>query len=270
VLLSSVGHHPSYARALEALAADAVPFLVGGALALGAYCGIQRDTKDLDVFVTAADLHRALGALGHAGFRTEVTYPHWLAKAYADERHFVDVIFNSGNGGAPVDAEWFTNAREAIVFGVPVGLCPVEETIWSKAFVMERERFDGADIAHLLLACAETLDWDRLVRRFGPHWPVLLAHLVLFAFAFPDDAGSIPRSVMDELVGRLRREGADAPTGQAGERPRMTSVCNGTLLSREQYLPDMAHGWRDARLAPSGGMTADAVARWTEAIRLLS
>jgi hypothetical protein len=256
VLLSSVGHHPSYARALEALASEAVPFLVGGALALGAYCGIQRDTKDLDVFVLAADLHRALDALARAGFRTEVTYPHWLAKAYADQRHFVDVIFNSGNGAAPVDAEWFANATDAIVFGVPVGLCPVEETIWSKAFVMERERFDGADVAHLLLACAETLDWDRLLRRFGAHWRVLLAHLVLFGFVFPDDAGSIPRSVLDELVGRLRRE--SETTG---------SVCNGTLLSREQYLADMAHGWHDARLAPWGEMTADAVARWTEAIR---
>jgi hypothetical protein len=33
-----------------------------------------------------------------------------------------------------------------------------EEVIWSKAFVTERERYDGADIMHVLLACAETLD----------------------------------------------------------------------------------------------------------------
>ena len=28
--------------------------------------------------------------------------------------------------------------------------------IWSKAFIMERERFDGADVAHLLLHCLES------------------------------------------------------------------------------------------------------------------
>jgi hypothetical protein len=27
-----------------------------------------------------------------------------------------------------------------------VKLMPVEESIWTKAFIMERERFDGADI----------------------------------------------------------------------------------------------------------------------------
>jgi hypothetical protein len=58
----------------------------------------------------------------------------------------------------------------------------VEETIWSKAFVMERERYDGADIAHLLRASAERLDWHRLLERFDAHWPVLLSHLILFGF----------------------------------------------------------------------------------------
>jgi hypothetical protein len=30
-------------------------------------------------------------------------------------------------------------------YDVPVIFCPPEEMIWSKAFVMERERYDGAD-----------------------------------------------------------------------------------------------------------------------------
>jgi hypothetical protein len=28
----------------------------------------------------------------------------------------------------------------------------VEEMVWQKAFIMERERFDGADVVHLIQA----------------------------------------------------------------------------------------------------------------------
>jgi hypothetical protein len=74
---------------------------------------------------------------------------------------------------APLKLPKLRYAEPAIVMGQPVRLCPAEETIWSKAFVMERERYDGADIAHLLRARAEMLDWRRLTRRFGRHWRVL-------------------------------------------------------------------------------------------------
>jgi hypothetical protein len=245
---------PSYARGLEVLDASGVPFLVGGAIALAAYCGIRRDTKDLDLFVRERDAPRALDVLARVGFRTEATFPHWLSKAHA-EGHFIDVIFNSGNGEVPVDAEWFENAVPADVFGVAVAVCPAEETIWSKAFVMERERFDGADVAHLLLACASTLDWQRLLRRFGGHSRVLFAHVILFGYVFPGDVGRVPRWVVDELSARAQRE--------AGADPR---VCRGTMLSREQYLPDLARGWRDARLPPTGSMSSEAIALWTDAI----
>ena len=87
---------------------------------------------------------------------------------------------------------------------VPVRLVPAEEMIWQKAFVMERERFDGADIAHLLRARAGFLDWKRLLRRFeGPHGRVLLVHLILFGFIYPDEKASIPDAVVRELLGRL-------------------------------------------------------------------
>ena len=33
--------------------------------------------------------------------------------------------------------------------GAEVLLCPVEEILWSKGYIQERERYDGADIAHL-------------------------------------------------------------------------------------------------------------------------
>lgn len=255
LIIEPTGAEPSsYARGLSALTERGVPFLVGGAVALAAYCGIYRDTKDLDIFTREGDVARALEVLASVGFRTEATFPHWLAKAHADG-HYIDVIFNSGNGMVPVDEEWFAHAVPASVLGVGVNICPVEETIWSKGFVMERERFDGADVAHLLLARASSLDWDRLVRRFGAHSPVLLAHLILFGYVFPGEGRRIPRWVMDELWARSYGDaGADAAT------------CRGTMLSREQYLPDLTRGWHDARLRPTGSMSLEAIELWTSAI----
>jgi hypothetical protein len=254
-----IGHPPpsSYERALKAVCDDGVRFLVGGAVVLDAYCGIRRTTKDLDLFVLEQDLGRALAALARAGLRTEVPFPHWLGKAYDGDQPLVDVIFSSGNGEAPVDDEWFVHARRATVRGLPVWLCPPEETLWMKAYVMERERYDGADVAHLLLACAEELDWERLLRRFGESWYVLFAHLVLFGFVYPGELRRIPSWVLDELTSRLAHDRA------AGAHH---AVCRGTLLSREQYLPDLACGWRDGRLPPDGRMSPEAIGIWTRAI----
>ena len=42
--------------------------------------------------------------------------------------------------------------RRPMVLGVPVLVANVEDGVLSKAFIMERERYDGADVAHLLQA----------------------------------------------------------------------------------------------------------------------
>jgi len=252
------GSRDFYVRTLTVLNEAEVPYLVGGAYALAWLAGIERHTKDMDVFVRESDRDRTLRALEAAGYRTEVTFPHWLAKAWIVER-FVDVIYRSGNGVAAVDDEWFAQAIEAEVFDIPVRLCAPEEIIWSKGYVLERERFDGADIAHLIRSRGPDLDWHRLLYRFATHWRVLLAHLVLFGFIYPGERDAVPAWVIRELSDRLRQE-ADEPA--PAER-----VCQGTFLSREQYLVDVGiWGYEDARLKPRGPMTAEEITHWTAAI----
>src|SRR5207245_465606 len=101
--------------------------------------------------VRPEDCERVLAAFAESGFDTELTFPHWLGKARAGSE-MVDVIFSSGNGCARVDDEWFQHRVADEVMGVSVRLIPVEEMIWSKGLIMERERFDGADVIHLLRA----------------------------------------------------------------------------------------------------------------------
>lgn len=247
-----------YRNALEMLNRSGVSYMVAGSYAFQYFAGISRSTKDFDIFVRPRDVRRVLDVLTHAGFKTEIAFSHWLAKAHHGDK-FIDIIFNSGNGVAEVDDEWFAHAVDEQVLGVAVKLSPAEEMIWSKSMIMERERYDGADVAHLLRHCSGLLNWDRLVRRFGPHWRILLSHIVLFGFIYPGERALVPSWVCRELVDRLLAE-LDAPT-------RNSKLCQGTLLSRGQYLVDVDEwGYEDARLAPRGSMTESQVAEWTAAI----
>lgn len=249
-----------YLDVVAILSEAKVPFLFGGAYALAHYTGISRHTKDLDLFVRPAHAPRALQLLEQAGYRTEMTFPHWLGKAFCGE-DFIDVIFSSGNGLCAVDDEWFVHAVPLEASG---WLCPAEELIWQKAFIMERERFDGADINHLIRSCGPKLDWDRLLRRFGPHWPLLLVHLILFGYVYPAERDRVPARVMEILLKRQREEiGAAKGNGVAEAK-----VCRGTLLSRTQYLNDTElWGYADARLSPRGSMTAEQITHWTAAAK---
>lgn len=244
-----------YGTALGVLEAAKIPYLVGGAFALRHYTGIARDTKDFDIFVLRSHTERILTVLSEAGYRTAMTFPHWLAKAFHGE-YFLDIIFGSGNGICPVDEQWFQHSVDAEILGRRVKICPPEEILWSKSFIMERERFDGADVLHLIRATAERLDWDRLLRRFNNHWRVLLAHLVLFGFVYPAERHRIPLRIFEELTSRL---GTEQTTDPCPDR-----ICQGTLLSREHYLVDIEQwGHEDARLIPHGTMTAEHIALWT-------
>lgn len=245
-----------FAYALEVLAASPIPFLVGGGYALRHHSGVRRPARDLDIFVTPEDAQRVLRLFADLGHPVQLTFPHWLGKIYRG-RTYVDVIFSSGNAVATVDASWFQHAPDGVVLGQRVKLCPPEEMIWSKAFVMERERFDGADVLHLILARGQDMDWPRLLSRFEAHRLVLLSHLVLFLFVYPSEASRVPTWVWDELRADLEVE-RHASRGA----PR---VCRGTLLSRGQYLDSLDRGYRDARLPPDGTMKRKDVAIWTKA-----
>jgi hypothetical protein len=242
---------------VAALHAAGVPFLIGGAYVVEVYAGVSRSTKDFDLYVRPDHVKAALDALARAGYNTELTFPHWLAKATRGE-DTVDLIFRAGNGLCEVDDSWFERALDDALLGLPVKLCAPEEMIWMKAYIMERERFDGADIAHILRCFVAEIDWPHLVRRFGSDWRVLLSHLILFGYVYPGERARIPVAIMEDLITRLRAEANTAGAEQ---------LCRGTLLSRQQYLVDVQEWeFRDARLEERVQMNEKDIAAWTDAI----
>jgi hypothetical protein len=245
-----IAEHEAHKGALAALQQAGLEPMVGGAYALRTHTAIWRDTKDLDLFLRKDRIEQALALLEKKGYRTEYTDRLWIGKAFLGP-YFVDLIFSSGNGIAIVDEHWGRRAPTRPVLDLDSLIVPVEEMIWSKSFIQERERFDGADIHHLLRCKGAELDWKHLLMRFGDaHWEILLVHLITFRFSFPSDKEQVPGWVMRELIQRMQRK-------EAAEKPS-DRICRGTLLSRQQYLHETnALGYQDSREMETAGWTGD-------------
>jgi hypothetical protein len=182
-----------------------LPFTISGAVALQQHTGICRFTKDLDIFLRPADANVALPILANQGFVCEVRDPVWLAKAHRDG-FFVDLITGMSNGAITVDASWIQRSHWATVLGVKTRVLAPEELIASKLFITRRERFDGADIAHVIYALRGRLDWQRILELAGEHWELVLWALILFRYVYPARTNYVPQNVWQELLGRFEEE----------------------------------------------------------------
>lgn len=190
-----------FREVLELLERKKVPFAVAGAFALRQHTGISRDTKDLDLFLTSSNALKALKVLEEGGFECEVCDPVWLYKAHRDE-FFVDLITGMSNAAIVVEDSWIQRAKPAVIHGVTTRVLAAEELIASKVFVTRRERFDGADIAHVFYGSQGRLDWQRLLQLIGNNWEMLLWALVLFRYVYPAQTNYVPRQLWQDLIRR--------------------------------------------------------------------
>jgi hypothetical protein len=228
-----------YRHALQTLNQAGTPYVVAGAFAIYEYTGIYRQTKDLDLFFEPHDLLPAAHALRDAGFDLRLEDEHWLAKAFRGSI-WVDLIYGMGNGVAFIDNVWHAFARPGTLAGTPVMIAPAEELLWHRLFIHERHRHDMSDILHLVLTVGDALDWDRLLKRVGPHCPLLLAQLQVFSYVYPGFRSRVPRHIMETLLDRARdRAGKDDPD---------EAIINGPLISKFSFAIDTQEwGFVDTR-----------------------
>lgn len=218
-----------YQGVLRGLLQANVAFAVSGGFAFHHHTGIWRTTKDLDLVTPPDAVPHAFEVLVQEGFETYIQDPVWLAKARRGD-YFVDLITGVGNATLTVEQSWIDRSQEDEVLGILCKVLPAEEMIASKLFVTRRERFDGADIAHLLKACARTLDWDRLRKLTEAHWQMLFGELVLFAYIYPARTGDIPRSVWSDLIERFQNSVFNPQTAQP---------FRGTLIDPRMFAIDV-------------------------------
>jgi len=192
-----------------------VPYVLGGALAVNWHGGPWRNTKDLDLFVPPRDLELVsdcLTGLGFADYYSVWPYDReWIYRAHKGNK-IVDVIWQSANKTGSVDAGWRERATPGELVGVATWFASVEDLIWLKAFIVQRDRCDWPDVLNLITASEGRLDWERLLDQFGSHWRLLQAVIHLFDWTCPQHTRYIPLHVREELAqreaGRQQREAA--------------------------------------------------------------
>ena len=145
------------------------------------------------------------------------------------------------NRALVVDDSWLERATEIDFCGKRVAILAIEDLIASKMYVAARDRFDGADILHLVLRRQGRVDWERVVERMGENRELVLWHLLLFDWVYPDHRDLLPAELMARLVdearaGWGRSSGHDPPTSR------------GTLLDPVAFSIDTRDwGLRDGR-----------------------
>jgi predicted nucleotidyltransferase len=214
---------------LELLDNEGVAFAVAGAFALREHTGICRDTKDLDLFLTPANVALALQHLREKGFECEVCDPVWLFKAHRNG-FFVDLITGMSNAAIVVEDSWIERARPASVEGVQTRVLAAEELVASKLFIARRERFDGADIAHIIYGTRGKIDWQRVFRLAGEHWEMILWALVLFRYSYPAQTQYVPKEVWCDLMSRFEK---------VVSHPDPAAKFRGSLVDDKQFAIDV-------------------------------
>jgi hypothetical protein len=231
-----------------------IPYAVAGAFALLQHTGICRYTKDLDLFLTVENWSAALKYLQGLGFECEVCDPVWLAKVHRDG-YFVDLITGMSNAAVSVDDSWIRRAQPAIVLGIQTRVLAPEEVLVSKLFVTRRERFDGADIVHIIYGTAGNLDWGRILQLTGEHWEMLLWALVLFRYVYPAQTHYVPAVLWQDLLGRYLRLVSE-PNGHGRFRGSLIDDNMFAIDVNDWGLDDVLQEYRSRRLSTIGNSAA--------------
>jgi hypothetical protein len=239
-----------FREVIQLMEANRIPFVISGAFALHEHTGIWRDTKDLDFFLPAEEVGRALNVLKKDRFQTEVLDPIWLAKAHRNG-FFVDLITGMSNGVIRVDYSWIRRASRSHIFDLSVRVLAPEELIASKVFVTRRERFDGADICHVIYGTRGNFDWQRLMSLMGEHWQMLLCSLVLYQYVYPAHTEYVPQEIWDELLQRFKVE---------LKHPNKGIEFRGSLIDEKMFAIDVMewgkrnileeHRWKAVSIKP--------------------
>jgi len=235
-----------YREVLLAMNEHGIAYAVAGAFALEKYTGIWRLTKDLDLFIESPNIPAALEHLGERGFRCETPDPVWLSKAHRGE-YFVDLISGMSNAVIMVDESWMKRTQPTRIAGVPSQIISAEDLIASKLFVLRRERFDGADIAHIIYGTKGRLDWGRILDLAGEHWEIVLCALMLFRYVYPAHSDYVPAWLWQDLVSRYL-ELVEHPDPHAAFRGSLVDENIFSIDVKDWGLEDLQSQYRARRL----------------------
>lgn len=218
-----------YSEVIRRAQARGIGFAFGGAFATAVYTGELRNTKDFDFYLLPRDRESMIRVMAETGLRDyfeRLPYDRsWIYRASRGDI-IVDAIWAMANHRADVDERWLSRGPEITIRGERLRAIPVEELIWSKLYVLQRERCDWGDIFNLIDAQVQAMNWKHLLDRMADDDPLLAAAVSVYAWLAPDRASAIPLQVRQKL---------HLPELSSTPRPELTRARVNLLDSRPWF-----------------------------------
>jgi hypothetical protein len=187
-----------YQKAIELLQRRSIRFMLGGGFAQAAFTGRWRNTKDIDLYILPRDREGTIEVLTANGFEDyydrQAYDRSWIYRSVRSGM-IVDVIWAMANQRAQVDEIWHERANRLTIRNERLAVVPVEEFLWCKIYILQRDRCDWIDIMNLLYAAGPRLDWAHLVDRLNGDTPLLRGLLSVYTWLHPERAALLPDSL---------------------------------------------------------------------------
>jgi hypothetical protein len=207
-----------------------IPFAIGGGMAAMAYAGQLRDARDIDFYIQPENREAMIQVVLDAGlldYYDRAPYDrNWIFRGFRDDL-IVDVMWAMANQRAQVDAQWLKGPVVS-VDGLTFRLLRPEETLWTKLYVLQRDRCDWPDAINMLHSIGAELDWDYLLGRTAEDTLLMAALVKVFGWICPDRYNELPPPVLERL------SLAEATRGKADCRDRAR-----LLDSRPWFTPTL-------------------------------
>jgi hypothetical protein len=180
----------SLKRAVAAIEAQGVPYLLGGGLGCWARGG-PPSSNDIDLMIKPEDAERAQEALAEAGMRPESPPEQWLLKAY-DGDILVDLIFEPS--GMRIDDEVIARGDDLSVMAMNIRVMNLNDLLITKLMALDEHSVDYGDLILITRSLREQIDWTR-IREETASSPFAIAF-----FALADGLGICPAAQQPAAV----------------------------------------------------------------------
>lgn len=191
-----------YRDVVKAAEEKKILYAVGGGPAYSEYSKRHRWTKDLDFFIKATDVNamkEIMAELGFVDYFDQEEYDRsWIYRGFKDGV-ILDIIWTMPNHRMVVDDLWLTRGITVKLWDMRLRLLSPEELLWSKIYVMQRDRTDWPDLLNLVHTCADKLDWKHLCNRLGEDVLLLGALLFVYKWMCPGGARRLPEWLWSEI-----------------------------------------------------------------------
>jgi hypothetical protein len=199
-----------YQQVIELFRKQGKRFSLGGAFALAAYTGCWRNTKDLDLYILPDDRDEMINLITSSGFQDYfdvLEYDRsWIFRAHQGDV-IIDLIWAMANARVEVDELWLTEKVHVDVRGESLPVIPVEELIWAKLYVLQKDRCDWPDVLNLVHTSGPEVDWEHLLARLGEDADLLGSLMAVFRWLDPERARQLPPSIWERLHLPIPEEG---------------------------------------------------------------